>query len=494
MKINDLFSIAIQISSRYKGIMSLCKFFFFVLLLASLMNVPFCRAQLDLTNENSPGAAMFKDGQSYTRLAHPSGVGPAVGLKIIAEGLTAPMTLVGPADGTGRLFIVDQTGIIQVLEKNSTVLKVPLLDVSGKMVRLSSGYDERGLLGLALHPSFEKNGRLFVYYSTPLRSGVPFGFDHTNRLSEFKISSDPNRANTDSEKVLLEVDVPYSNHNGGQIRFGPDGYLYIPTGDGGGADDVGNGHTPNTGNGQDLKKPLGKVLRIDVDNTSSGRPYGIPGDNPFLENNSALPEIYAYGLRNPAFTSFDGGRMFVADAGQNLFEEIDIILKGGDYSWNIREGTHCFDPSSPDQPQERCRTTGYRGEPLIGPVIELGHDTGSVIIGGFVYRGKALPDLQGSYIFGDWSAGTANNGTLLVAKPPAGWNITMLTKSSENLKHEDIRMWNVSAVKVTTNANGQVNANIRGFGEDADHELYVMTSQVSGPAGTTGAVYKIVRG
>lgn len=470
----------------------LCKTFLFALLLISLMNLSCCEASLDLTNENSSEATMFRDGQSYTRLAQPSGPSPAVGLKNTAKGLVAPMTLADPDDGTGRLFIVDQIGLIRVLEKNGTLNKEPLLDVSSRMVRLNSGYDERGLLGLALHPDFKRNGRLFVYYSAPLRSGAPSGFDHTNRLSEFKISGNQNRADMGSEKIIMEVDIPYSNHNGGQIRFGPDGYLYVPTGDGGGADDIGRGHTPNIGNGQDLKKPLGKILRIDVDNASGGKPYGIPRDNPFIGNNSALPEIYAYGLRNPAFASFDGKRMFVADAGQDLFEEADIILKGGNYGWNIREGTHCFDPSNPNQPPEECRTTGNRGEPLIGPIVELGHDIGSTIIGGFVYRGKALPSIQGSYIFGAWGTGDGQNGIpLLAAVPPSGWNSTILPSSSENLTPEDIRMWTVSAVNVKTDSSELANANIRGFGEDADNELYVMTSQVSGPAGTTGAVYKI---
>lgn len=489
MNIGDLFlAIAAHIGSLRKILLS-------ALLLISLMDLSCCEASLDLSNKNSPQAASFRDGQSYTRLAQPPNTTPVVELRQVATGLTAPMTLVDPDDGTDRLFIVDQIGLIRVLEKNGTLNKEPLLDVSSRMVRLNSGYDERGLLGLALHPDFKRNGRLFIYYSASLRSGAPSGFDHTNRLSEFKTSGNQNRADMSSEKIILEVDIPYSNHNGGQIRFGPDGSLYVPTGDGGGADDTGRGHTPNIGNGQDLKKMLGKILRIDVDNTSSGRLYGIPKDNPFIGNNSALPEIYAYGLRNPAFTSFDGKMMFVADAGQNLFEEADIVLKGGNYGWNIREGTHCFDPSNPNQPPESCRTTGYMGESLIGPIVELGHDIGSTIIGGFVYRGNALPGLQRSYIFGDWGTSNGQNGIpLLAAAPPSGWNSTMLPSSSEKLTPENISMWIVSAVNVTTNANGLVNANVRGFGEDADHELYVMVSQVPGPAGATGAVYKLVPG
>jgi glucose/arabinose dehydrogenase len=215
-----------------------------------------------------------------------------------------------------------------------------------------------------------------------------------NRLSEFRVSSDPNRVDADSERVIMEVDWPFANHNGGQIRFGPDGYLYVPMGDGGGANDVGRGHNPDIGNGQDIASYLGKMHRIYVDNTDN-KPYGIPKDNPFLGNGneSGLPEIYAYGLRNAAYASFDpkSGLLFVGNAGQELFESIYVIVKGGNYGWNIREGTQCFDPDNSRQPPDECRTTGYRGEPLIGPVVEVGHDVGDVIIGGYVYRGNAMP-------------------------------------------------------------------------------------------------------
>lgn len=453
-------------------------------------------SQADLTNENSPQAAGFSGTQSITKLTQPSGTfNPTIGVNAVADGLTAPMTAVSPNDGTGRLLIVDQVGTIKILFANGTLLKEPFLDVSGKMIKLSPLYDERGLLGLAFDPNFKNNSRLFIYYSIPLRSGAPTGWDHTNQLSEFTVSkSNPNKVDMNSEKMIMQVDLPYLNHNGGQIRFGPDGYLYIPTGDGGRADDTGTGHTPNIGNGQDLTKPLGKILRIDVNNASGGKPYGIPPDNPFLSNKSAQPEIYAYGLRNPAYASFDpqSGLLFIGNAGQDLFESVYIITKGGDYGWNIREGTHCFDPDHSKQPPASCRTRGYNGEPLIGPIVELGHDIGQTVIGGFVYRGKALPNFQGRYIFGDWSSYTPlNNGTLLVANPPAGWKWSM-PASANSLTPSDVLMWSTEVIRVANNPHGRINAYVRGFGEDSDNEIYIMTSQNAGPTGATGKVYKIV--
>ncbi|MFB3764735.1 MAG: sorbosone dehydrogenase family protein [Methanotrichaceae archaeon] len=453
-------------------------------------------SQADLTNANSPLAAGFNGTKSITKLTPPSGsFNPTIGVRVVADGLTAPMTAASPNDGTGRLFIVDQVGTVRILYANGTFLKDPFLDISGKMVKLSPGYDERGLLGLAFDPDFKNNSRVFVYYSIPLRSSASKDWNHTNQLSEFTVSkNNPNKVDMDSEKMIMQVDLPYMNHNGGQIRFGPDGYLYIPTGDGGRADDTGIGHTPVIGNAQDLTKPLGKVLRIDVNNASGGKPYSIPSDNPFLSNKSIQPEIYAYGLRNPAFASFDAssGLMFVGNAGQELFESIYIIVKGGDYGWNIREGTHCFDPNKPAQPPANCRTTGYTGEQLIGPIVELGHDIGQTIVGGFVYRGKALPDFQGRYIFGDWSSYTPlDNGTLLVATPPSGWKWSM-PATANSLTPSDVQMWPTEVIRVAGNSSDRIGAYVRGFGEDSDHEIYIMTSQNGGPSGATGKVYKIV--
>ncbi|HWQ19904.1 MAG TPA: PQQ-dependent sugar dehydrogenase [Methanotrichaceae archaeon] len=462
---------------------------------SSLSGYPAPASASDLTNAGSPEAAAFNGSQSATSLSRPSGpFKPNVGLRLVAEGFTAPMTVASPDDGSGRLFIVDMPGTIKVLDSNGTLHDEPFLDVRNKTVKLIPSYNERGLLGLAFHPDFRQSGRVFIYYSVPLRQGGPAGWNHTNRLSEFNVSrDDPYRVDMSSERVLMEIDMPYLNHNGGQICFGTDGYLYIPVGDGGRADDTGPGHTPGTGNAQDLTNPLGKILRIDVDHPANGKPYGIPSDNPSFGNSSALPEIYAYGFRNPATASIDSksGRLIVGDAGQELFEEADLVLKGGNYGWNLREGTHCFDSNRPKQPSLSCRTSGYRGEPLIGPIVELGHDIGQVIVGGFMYRGLALPDFQGRYIFGDWSSyDPLDNGTLLVATPPPGWDGNI--SSADDLTPSDVQMWPTEAIRVTTSASGRINAYVRGFGEDADHELYVVTSDIGELTGTTGKVYKIV--
>lgn len=407
---------------------------------------------------------------------------PAVGLKLMAEGFTAPMELLSAGDGTGRMFLVDQIGEVKVIFENGTVLGTPFLDLRDRMVSLKPGYDERGLLGLAFHPDYAKNGRLFVLYSAPLRAGAPEGFDCTTHVSELTVSKDnPNTVNMSSERVLLQIDKPYMNHNGGTIAFGPDGYLYIPLGDGGGANDAGSGHTQKTGNAQNTSTMLGKILRIDVDKPGMSAAYSIPDDNPFVGRDGYLPEILAYGFRNPYGVSFDKGgnhSLYLADAGQNLWEEVDIVTKGGNYGWNIREGTHCFDPNGPDTSPAACSDIGYKGEPLIGPMIEYdGHNINrTVVVGGYIYRGRALLQFEGVYIFGDWSSNfTKGDGTLLVAMPAAAG-----------------ALWNIEELKVSNNPSGRANAFVRSFGQDDDGEVYVLTSDVSGPTGNTGKVYKIV--
>jgi glucose/arabinose dehydrogenase len=458
-------------------------------------------SEKDLTNAGSPQAATLAGGRSQTRIAKPSGdFLPDVSLKLVASGLTGPMVAVSPDDGTRRLFIVDQIGMIKILESGVDIRPEPFLDIRVKIIKLSPKYDERGLLGLAFHPDFRNNGRIYVYYSIPLRKGGPQGWDHTNRLSEFRVSTDPNKVDLHSERVIMEVDWPSMNHNGGQIRFGPDGYLYVPMGDGGGANDSGRGHNPETGNGQDIASYLGKIHRIDVDNvdnvdSTGGRPYGIPVDNPFLEDGNALPEIYALGLRNPAYASFDpqSGLLLVGNAGQELFESIYVIVRGGNYGWNIREGTHCFDPNNPGQPPDECRTTSYRGEPLIGPIVEVGHDVGDTVVGGYLYRGSSMPGFKGRYIFGNWTWINAEigNGNLLVASPPSDWKWKM-PSSPDDLRPEDVGMWTVHKMNVVQGSGKKIEGFVRGFGEDSDHELYIMASLEAGPTGNTGKVYKIV--
>ena len=397
-----------------------------------------------------------------------------VGLKLLAEGFAAPMEFVSSHDGTGRMFVVDQTGLVKIITSDGKQIEEPFLDIRDRMVDISPNYDERGLLGLAFHPDFARNGRLFVFYSAPLRFAAPEGWSCTNHLSEFTVSKeDQNKANISSERVLLQVDKPQMNHNGGTIAFGLDGYLYLPLGDGGGANDVDVGHAPE-GNGQNTSILLGKILRIDVNNASAA--YGIPADNPFVGVAGFRPEIWAFGFRNPWRISFDDeGRLFVSDAGQNLWEEVDVVNKGGNYGWNIREGTHCFDPKHPNKSPASCPDKGRRDEPLRGPIIEYGHDGRTVVVGGYIYRGKALPELDGSYIFADWSSGFARgDGTLLVARPSQSG------------------LWNVEEIRVADNPDGRVNAFIRSLGQDDNGELYLITSENAGPKGETGKIYKII--
>lgn len=442
---------------------------------------------ISMTPGDSGGQPAFiKDQFSYTVLSSEN-ASAAVGLKLVAEGLPAPVALVSSHDGTGRLFSVDQTGVVRIISKDGVMQSSPFLDLRDRMVPLSQSYDERGLLSLAFHPDYKNNGRLFVFYSAPLREGGPAGWNCTNHLSEFRVSSgDPNQVDMGSEQILLQIDKPSMNHNGGPVLFGPDdGYLYLMTGDGGGANDVGLGHTLGTGNAQDLKNLFGKVLRIDVNQREEGLMYAIPGDNPFNGKGGALPEIYAYGLRNPAYASFDSGdghNLFIGNAGQQLFESVFQVKKGGNYGWNFKEGTHPFNPDQPRNPNGTVPTTGYQGEPLTGPIIELGHDLGQVVAGGYVYRGSGIPDLTGKYLFGDWSdSRTVGNGTLLLGTPP-----------KEGGAGTPNAMWSVSLVNISTSPNGRVNGFVRGFGEDDQHELYLLTSQTGGPSGTTGKVYQII--
>ena len=405
---------------------------------------------------------------------------PGIGLELVAEGFAAPVALKPVPDGSGRMLVADQVGVIYVLSPEGESLDEPFLDLRDRMIDLREGFDERGLLGLAFHPEYEQNGSFYVYYSAPLRDGAPSGWDHTSHISEFIVSEeDENLADPDSERIIMEVDQPQFNHDGGQIVFGPDdGYLYIPLGDGGGANDVGEGHPP-LGNGQDITTLLGSILRIDVDGEE---PYDIPEDNPFV-GQEGEDEIWAYGFRNPWRITFDaggGGALFAADAGQDMWEEVSIVERGGNYGWNIKEGTHCFDAEEPQQIPDECPDTGPHGEPLIDPVIEYPHlnqedGLGLVVVGGYVYRGEALPEFEGRYIFGDWSTSfTQGDGLLLVASPP----------ESEG------ELWEIQELEIA--GQDELGAFLLSFGQDEDNELYMLTSESPYPGGESGRIYRIV--
>ena len=292
-----------------------------------------------------------------------------------------PVGVYNAGDGLGRLFVLEQRGVIYVFQNQREVAAaVIFLDIRD---RVNSAGSEEGLLGLAFHPDFAGNGFFYVDYtaSNPRRTVIA-------RFSV--VAGDTNNADKASELVLLEVLQPYDNHNGGQLAFGLDGYLYIAMGDGGSAGDP-------QGNGQNCTTLLGKILRIDVDRTSGGINYGIPSDNPLVGNALGFrEEIYAYGFRNPWRFSFDPETrwLWAADVGQDRVEEIDIVSKGQNYGWNIMEGNLCFKPST------GCNQTG-----LTLPIWTYNHSLGFSVTGGFVYRGSELPELVGSYIYGDYGSG-----------------------------------------------------------------------------------------
>jgi len=321
----------------------------------------------------------------------------------VVSSLNAPVDLQSPHDGSGRLFVVEQQGMIRIVS-NASLMPTPFLDIHNQV----DFGGEKGLLGLAFHPNYSQNRRFFLNYDHVLSGQMQ------TVIAEFQTSpSNPNQADPTSERILFTVNQPFPNHKGGQLTFGPDGFLYIGLGDGGSAGDP-------LGNGQSLQTLLGKMLRIDVEHTSLGLPYAIPSDNPFL-NGTDRGEIWAYGLRNPWRFSFDApsGRLFAGDVGQDRFEEIDILQKGGNFGWNIMEGLHCFQPAS------GCNMTG-----LILPIAEYDHSQGDAVIGGYVYRGTVIPQLVGTYLFGDFQTGTIWG---LRENPPGTWTRTQLLSTGKNI-------------------------------------------------------------
>ena len=336
----------------------------------------------------------------------PSGFDPnhvTVKFSTVATVPGRPLAIANAGDGSGRLFVAEQGGAVYIVV-GGTVTSTPFLDISGQV----SNGGEQGLLGLAFHPGFPADNRVFV--------------DYTNRAGDTVVSSfqvdagSPDVVVAGSEVVVLTVEQPYANHNGGGIAFGPDGYLYVALGDGGSGGDPHN-------NGQRLDKLLGKILRIDVDNPSGGLNYGIPGSNPFAGTAGTRGEIWLLGLRNPFRFSFDRatGDLWIGDVGQGAWEEVDVApagIGGLNFGWRTMEGAHCFSPAS------GCSTDG-----LTFPVVDYPHDFGCAIIGGLVYRGAASPALRGGYVFSDectgitWAldaAGTGRQSLVEVANAPSG--------------------------------------------------------------------------
>lgn len=330
-----------------------------------------------------------------------------------------PIGITAPPDGTGRLFVAAQNGKIWVVGADGSVLPDPMLDISGL---ISTGF-EQGLLGLATHPNFPTDPRIFMNYTNTEGDSIV--------ASAELDQGDPNRLDPTTLTKLLFVDQPFENHNGGSVQFGPDGDLYLSFGDGG------SGGDPR-GNGQNLQRLLGKILRIDVSGDASTGPYRIPSDNPYASGGGE-PEIWLWGLRNPWRISFDRstGDLWIGDVGQETWEEIDVARQGKgnlNFGWNVMEGSHCFN-------HRTCASGG-----LTFPVSDYGRDLGCTVIGGYVYRGTKTPFLDGAYVFADYCSG----------------RILALDAASDGL---------TPPVQVGTGPEGQISA----FGESADGELFVTT-------------------
>ncbi|XP_026370906.1 HHIP-like protein 1 [Ursus maritimus] len=388
-------------------------------------------------------------------------------LEEVANGLRNPVAMVHARDGTHRFFVAEQVGLVWAYLPDRSRLEKPFLNVSRAVLTSPWEGDERGFLGIAFHPSFRHNGKLYVYYS------VGFGFDEWIRISEFRVSEDDmNTVDHSSERIILEIEEPASNHNGGQLLFGDDGFLYIFTGDGGMAGDP----FGKFGNAQNKSALLGKVLRIDVDRNERGPLYRIPRDNPFVDDPAARPEVYALGVRNMWRCSFDRGdpatgagrgRLFCGDVGQNKFEEVDLVERGRNYGWRAREGYECYD-------RKLCANASLDD---VLPIFAYPHKLGKSVTGGYVYRGCEYPNLNGLYIFGDFMSGR-------------------LMSLRENL---ETGQWRYSEICMgrgqTCEFPGLINnyyPHIISFAEDEAGELYFMSTGVPSAAAARGVVYKVI--
>ncbi|MEM7045905.1 MAG: PQQ-dependent sugar dehydrogenase, partial [Pseudomonadota bacterium] len=403
------------------------------------------------------------------------------GAQLIAEGLTAPLTLAEVPDGSGRLVVLEQIGRLRVIDADGTLLEEPFLDFHERLdPTIEPGFDERGALGFAFHPDYAENGKLYVYYSAPLREGHTLQNEewgtHTSHIAELRVSEDdPNLADPDYERLVLQVDQPQFAHNAGTLAFGPKGMLHIALGDGGSAPE--NGDYPREGTSQMPNDLLGKILRIDVDQVN-GAAYGIPDDNPFVGKEGYRGEIFATGFRNPYKIAFDpdgSGRLFAGDVGQNSYEEIDLVVPGGNYGWAIKEATHCFDWDDFEGHFEGCDDEG-----MIDPIIEYKNggkhpdeSEGRSTIGGVVYRGEALSDFEGKLIFGDWSIDGGEATGVIYAATPAD---------------PEQQPWTYERIDIA----GGFPHFLLGIAHDAANELYLLTHDSQGPEGEGGKVFKLV--
>jgi glucose/arabinose dehydrogenase len=462
-----------------------------------------------------------------TRFAPITRFGPSVGIEVVAKG-DATNTLTSPLKGVvapglpNHIFIVDQTGIVWAVNL-TTKVRTKFLDVASLVIKLGvcgpDTFDERGLLGLAFHPNYQQNGKFYTYTSEPdgsgpvtIRSPVPFDPDHQNVVSEWVAVTPGNPAAGvhAGRRELMRLNWPQFNHNGGDLAFGPDGKLYISMGDGGGADDADGklfilalpkhpqtstcsvqalttGHQDD-GNAQKLNTYNGKIHRIDVNPPfTAGKQYSVPADNPFVSRPGALPEIWAHGVRNPWRFSFDSqtGELYEGDVGQNDIEEVNLIVRGGNFGWNFKEGTVFFhivrgaNPGFASVNPDPAR--GPIPEGLIDPIAQYDtHHEGHSVIGGYVYHGGGIPQLRGKYVFGDFA--------LLFKFPRGPHDYARLFTMSAGRSDDGLRA--ISELMVLPG--GKVSLALLGIGQDAQGEIYMMGNVSGLPFGNSGVVVKLV--
>lgn len=460
----------------------------------------------DVVNKNPIKALIRKDALPKARWVQ------------VVSGLVAPNWGTAAPGDSKHLFVTDTVGQLWAINRNNQNKNL-VLNVSKLLVPLGLfgiGYDERGLLGVAFHPHYQKNGLFYTYTSEPVREVEQTDFplqgspviptpDSRSVITEWRMI-DPAaarpRADFNSRRVLMRIDQPQFNHNGGALNFGPDGMLYISLGDGGQAEDEGDGHNPDIGNGQDRATVLGKILRIDplLRDAPNGQ-YGVPSTNPFAPatqgggkfgcNDGICDEIWAYGFRNPFRFSFDSGTgaLLVGDVGQNSIEEIDVVIKGGNYGWRVKEGRFFFQPNGTNAgfiSDANCLGVDTTG--LIDPIAQYDHlrsgliPEGIAITGGFVYRGHAVPELRSKYLFGDYSQQFGQ---------PLG---RLFYINGSNLQSESVDTRVIHELRIQNSE--KLGLALFGFGQDSSGELYVLGNATGVPtrtnSGNTGVVMKLV--
>jgi len=428
----------------------------------------------------------------FTHVAHAENFA----LKLLASELTAPIHLEELPDGSGRMLIVQQDGLVKVMLSDGQIQAEPFLDLRSRMLPIANDFEERGLLGFALHPQFSKNGRFFVSYSAPLRASAPQNWNYTRHVAEF--TTKPGSVTTvdlNTERILIALDWPSRKHNGGALAFGPDGMLFIGLGDSGASHGIGKSVIWEAFNvpaealhwdkmAQDKQSLYGKILRIDIDH---GFPsYAIPKGNPF-NITQGRPEIWAWGFRNPYRISFDSngnGDLYVTAIAETLWEAAYRVRRPGNFGWPLIEGSHCVDRLMPRKPPVQCVRQGVDGETLELPVVEYANmqvnhpdssqlntqGVGTALTGVRIYRGKQLPKLQGKLLIADWSASFKQaSGQLFVATP--------------NTPKD--KLWALEKLI-------QLDSRIISLAEDRSGEIYVLTHEGMGPFGNTGKVYRLV--